>query len=268
MPDIYYLCDNTATVLKISFLMEIVTTILLISVISFAATLFRSTFGFGEALIAVPLFCLFLPVQVAVPLAVMMSIVVAAVVVVQDYKQIHLSSAKWLIGFAILGIPFGLALLFYADEFIVKIFLGIIIIAYSIYSIAGKNNYVLENDSKLWLFICGFLSGVFGGAYGVNGPPLVVYGNLRRWNAQDFRATLQAYFLIAGLVSIIGYIGKGLLDTTVMEYCLYSLPAIIPAIFLGRYFNRKIKSDSFYRYVYWGLAFIGIMLIMSTILIH
>lgn len=158
-------------------------TIILIIVITFIATLFRSTFGFGEALIAVPLFGLFLPITAAVPLAVMMSVLVAVVVLIQDYSKVHFHGAKWLILFATLGIPFGLALLFYANETVIKTILGAIIILYSLYSVFGKNTLRLEKDSKLWLFIRGFLSGVFGGAYGVNGPPLVVYGNLRKWDA-------------------------------------------------------------------------------------
>lgn len=237
-----------------------------ILLISFVATLFRSTFGFGESLIAVPLFSLFLPLEVAVPLSVLMSIVVALVVVIQDFNQIHLNSAKWLIIFAALGIPFGLLILFYGNEFYVKIGLGLLIILYSLYTLTGKINFTIEKDSKLWMFICGFLSGVLGGAYGVNGPPLVVYGNIRKWDAQNFRATLQAYFLIAGILSIFGYFYKGLVSYPLLKIFLYTLPAIIPAILLGRYLNRKIKGDSFYKYVYCGLILIGVILIINSIL--
>jgi hypothetical protein len=37
-------------------------------------------------------------------------------------------------------------------------------------------------------------AGVLGGAYGMNGPPLVIYGSLRGSSPQHFRATLQGYF--------------------------------------------------------------------------
>lgn len=241
-----------------------VTIIFLVVCIAFAATLFRSTFGFGEALIAVPLLSLFMPISTAVPLAVMMSILVALVVILQDHSKIHFNSAKWLIIFAALGIPVGLFILFYGNDIIIKTLLGCIIIVYALYSLLGKNTFKLESDSRLWLFICGFLSGVFGGAYGVNGPPLVVYGNLRHWNAQHFRATLQAYFLPAGLISMAGYIWKGAVDITSIQYFAYSVPAIIPAIFLGRWLNHKIKGNSFYNYVYLGLILIGLVLILNS----
>jgi uncharacterized membrane protein YfcA len=235
-----------------------------IFLIALVATTFRSTFGFGEALIAVPLFSLFLSIEIAVPLTVLMSIVVASVVVIQDHKQIHFSSAKWLIIFAALGIPFGLLILFYGNEFYVKIGLGILIILYSLYALFGKNTFTLKKDNKLWLFICGFLSGIFGGAYGVNGPPLVVYGNMRKWEPQYFRATLQAYFLPANLLGLFGYIYKGMVTSVVLEYFLLSLIVVLPAIFIGRYLNKKLKGEAFYKYVYAGLILIGLILIISS----
>lgn len=236
-----------------------------IILISFVATLMRSTFGFGESLVAVPLFSLFLPITVAVPLSVLISILVALAVVVQDHHQIHFNSAKWLIIFAVLGIPFGILILIYGNEQWVKVALGAIITLYAVYSLSGKNNLSLATDNKLWLFLCGFLSGILGGAYGLNGPPLVVYGNMRKWSAQHFRATLQAYFLPASFIGTVGYAIKGLVTLTVLKYFLVSLPVAIPAIFLGRYLNRKLKDGAFFKYVYLLLAGIGVFLIIASL---
>ena len=236
-----------------------------IILICFFATLVRSTFGFGESLVAVPLLVLFIPLEIAVPLSVLLSVFIALVVVVQDHREIHLQSAKWLILYALIGIPFGLLILTYGNEHWVKLALGLLIITYSVYTLLAKNSLHLGHDSRLWLFICGFLSGVLGGAYGINGPPLVVYGNMRKWSAKHFRATLQAYFLPASLVGVVGYAIKGLLIWTVFKYFLICLPAILPAVFLGRYFNRRLHGSSFFKYVYFGLIVIGLLLVIFTI---
>jgi len=236
-----------------------------IIIISFVATLVRSTFGFGESLVAVPLFILFIPLEEAVPLFVLMSVLVALVVVVQDHRVIHFSSAKWLILYALPGIPIGLLILEYGNEYVVKIGLGLLIVAYSLYSMFAKKTLSLDRDNRLWLFICGFLSGVLGGAYGVNGPPLVVYGNMRKWSAQQFRATLQAYFLPASFIGIVGYFIQGFIGLIVIKHFLFALPGIVPAIFLGRFLNRKLHGDAFFRYVFFGLIGIGTALIVFTL---
>ena len=234
--------------------------------IIFIATLVRSTFGFGESLIAVPLLILLIPIEIAVPLSVLISIFIAAIVVVQDRRQIHFRSAKWLIIYAILGIPIGLLLLVSGNGNVIKAILGILIILYSVYSLLSKNNFKLRTDNRTWLFICGFLSGILGGAYGLNGPPLVIYGNLRNWAAKNFRATLQAYFLPASIIGMLGYWYKGLWNSTVTYYFLISLPVIIPAIFLGRYLNHRLKEGTFLKYIYIGLICIGTLLLSRSLM--
>lgn len=241
-------------------------TLIFILIIIFIATLVRSTLGFGESLIAVPLLLLFLPSEVAVPLSVMLSIVIALVVVIQDHKKIHFYSAKWLIIYAIPGIPLGIAVLVYGSESLIKLGLGMLIILYSCYALFAKKAKTLAEDHKLWLVACGFLSGILGGAYGLNGPPLVVYGNMRQWTAKHFRVTLQAYFLPISLISAIGYYAKGLITPEVNNYFLISLLTAVPAIFLGRYLNHQIKDGSFFKYVYWGLIIIGSILMSSALI--
>lgn len=238
--------------------------LIFVLIISFIASLVRSTFGFGESLIGVPLFILFLPVGIAVPLSVLLSVFIAVVIIIRDHSKIHFKSAGWLIIFAMPGIPLGILLLVYGSELLVKTGLGVLIILYSLYALFTKARRKLKEDNMWWLFICGFLSGIFGGAYGLNGPPLVVYGNMRQWSAKHFRATLQAYFLPASLIGVVGYYAKGLINPKVIHYFLVSLTTAVPAIFLGRYLNRRLKDGSFFKYIYSGLIVIGIILIISS----
>jgi uncharacterized membrane protein YfcA len=231
----------------------------------FAATLFRSAFGFGEALIAVPLLALFIPLKVAAPLAVLVSITIAAVVVAQDWRKIHLHSAGWLVGSSLFGIPVGLLLLTSSHQTAVKIALAIFIVVFSAYSLFGRKPPELKGDSKAWLFGCGFVAGVTGGAYGMNGPPLVIYGAMRRWSAQHFRATLQAYFLPASLIGMGGYWLSGLWVPAVTHYYLMCLPVLLPAVWLGRMVNHRLHGDAFLRYVYVGLAGIGVVLLAESV---
>ncbi len=230
----------------------------------FAATLFRSAFGFGEALFAVPLLALSLPLEITAPLAVLISITVAGVVVAQDWRHIHWRSAGWLVGATLLGIPVGLALLTSGHQRAVKATLAILIVAFSVYSLLGSRLPELKSDSMVWLLCCGFLAGVLGGAYGMNGPPLVIYGAMRSWSSQHFRATLQGYFLPASILGMAGYWSKGLWTPVVTHYFLISLPATLPAIFLGRIVNRRMHGNAFLKYVYVMLAGIGIALFVQA----
>lgn len=234
-------------------------------VVIFIATLIRSTFGFGEALVAVPLLALRLPVQVAAPLAVLVSITVASIVVVQDFRHIHVRSAGWLVVGTLGGIPLGLWLLTAVDAGIVKAILGLVIVSFALYSLRSREPREVHADGIPWVLGCGLVAGVLGGAYGMNGPPLVVYGSLRRWSAAHFRATLQAYFLPASILSMLGYWYAGLWRPEVTRYYLLALPATLVATLLGRVINRRLHGRSYLRYVYCGLLLIGIALVAQAL---
>jgi uncharacterized membrane protein YfcA len=98
----------------------------------------------------------------------------------------------------------------------------------------------------------------------MNGPPLVVYGALRRWSPQHFRATLQGYFLPASLVGLGGYWAAGLWTAAVTRDFLWCLPAVLAAIPLGRAANRRLRAAAFLRWVYGGLVLVGLALILQA----
>jgi len=165
---------------------------------------------------------------------------------------------------AMFGIPLGVLLIALVNDHIVKLILGLVIAGFSIYSLIFRMRLHLEEDHPGWLLASGFCSGVLGGAYGMNGPPLVVYGSLRRWSPQHFRATLQGYFLPASLLGLIGYVVAGLWLPEVTSYLLISLPAVLAAILIGRAINHRLRGDHFFRYVYLGLVLIAAVLIAQS----
>lgn len=239
-----------------------VTTAIEITFIMFIATIFRTIFGFGEALIAVPLLALVLPIKVAAPIAVLASIVIAGFIVARDWRHIHLKSAGWLILSTLLGLPIGLFLLKNVPEVFMKGLLGIVLIMFSGYSLLRPSRFLLPDDRFAWLF--GLSAGIFGGSYGMNGPPLAIYGALRKWSPEKFRATLQGYFLPASALGMCGYAFTGLWTTEVSRLFLWSLPAIIIGIFLGRVATRRLDASRFGYLLHFGLVFVAVILLFQA----
>jgi uncharacterized protein len=237
-----------------------------VAAVLFLATVIRSAFGFGEALVAVPLLALAIPVEIAAPVAVLVSITVALIVVVQDWRNIHIRSAVWLVLPTLLGIPLGLMVLKTVPETVVKALLAAVIIGFSAWSLVPRPHLKLESDRFAGFF--GFFAGILGGAYGMNGPPLAIYGSLRRWPPANFRATLQGYFLPASLAGMAGYWIAGLWTPVVNRFYLLSLPGVLAAIFLGRLMNRRMNARQFVLYVHAGLIAIGLVLLAQALLMQ
>ena len=163
------------------------------------------------------------------------------------------------------GIPLGLLLLKHTPERVTKAGLGGLILLFALISLRGGVRIRLQRDSRPWMLFCGFIAGILGGAYGMNGPPLVVYGSIRGWTAQHFRATLQAYFLPASVLGMAGYLSAGIWTHVVTKDYLLCLPVLLPAVLLGRAINHRLSANAFSRYIYVGLAAIGLSLILQSL---
>jgi len=205
------------------------------------------------------------PARYPAPFVVLLSITIAAVVVAQDWQKIHLRTTGWLLAPTFLGIPLGIALLTRVDPHIVKAALAIVIVGFSGYSLLVNKPPALSRDSHLWMVVCGFFAGVLGGAYRMNGPPLVIYEAMRRWSPQHFRATLQGYFLPARVIAMAGYWFAKLWVSEFTHYFPISLPVVLPAVFLSRVLNHRLRGDTFLKYVHVGLVGVGVLLAIQAL---
>jgi len=65
---------------------------------------------------------------------------------------------------------------------------------------------------------------------------------------------------------MIGYLSAGMWTPVVTRDYLLCLPAMLPAVFLGRTINHRLSATAFSNYVYLGLAGIGSALIMQSLM--
>jgi uncharacterized protein len=238
--------------------------IIIILTILFISTLVRSTFGFGDALIAMPLLAVFISIKVVTPLVALIAFTIAIYIVIQDFKKIEFKNIWKLILSSIIGIPIGLYFLDGVSEEIIKLILGIIIIVFALYNLLKPN--LIKLSRSFWAYLFGFLAGIIGAAYNTNGPIIVIYGTTQKWNPKEFRATLQGYFLTTGIFVIIGHLLAGNITNQVMRYYLYVFPIVILAIILGGFFNKRFDTEKFKKAIYIFLFITGILLIVKSMM--
>ncbi|HEY7417016.1 MAG TPA: sulfite exporter TauE/SafE family protein [Ktedonobacteraceae bacterium] len=245
-----------------------VTMIVLVVVVVFVGALMRATFGFGEAVVSMPLLAL-LPISLhtSVSLIGLAGLTVAGLTISSGWRHVDRSILIWLSVATLLGIPVGLALLKLAPAIIVVKTLGVFLILYSIYSlirdIITRTPAPSWLNGKGWVFPFGFAAGALGSAYNVTGIPVVVYGTLRRWNQSRFHGTLQAHFLVSGIFVVIGQAVGGLWTNNLFLLYGASLPAIIVATLLGIFIHRHIPTEKFKQYVFFLIMALGVLLLVN-----
>ncbi len=225
----------------------------------FLSALARSTFGFGAAMVAMPLLSFFLPLPVASALMAVLSTVLASAIIASEWRRVDVPGVWRLLLASALGIPLGLLLLQGVGERLAKAILALVIIGFSAYCLLAPRRATLRGDGWAWAF--GAWSGALGGAYSIYGPPLVVYGTLRGWSADCFRATVQVYLLPVGVLTMLAHAHAGLWTRAVGWYALASLPVLAAGLLLGGLINRHFQGERFVRTMH------GLLIVLGTALL-
>jgi uncharacterized protein len=225
----------------------------------FFSTLTRSTLGFGDALLAMPLLAVLLGMQTAAPLVALVSTLISLMILVRNWHVVDFRMTWRLMVAAAGGVPVGLFYLTRVPEPITQMLLGLLLIGFSLYNLR-RSSHAQIHVSRHTAYAFGFAAGALGGAYNTVGPVLVMYGHLRGWPPEQFRATLQSCFFPAYGSIVIGHSLAGLITSQIMQYFLLSLPLICLAIYLGGRLYTSISQVYFTRYVNLALLLIGLFL--------
>lgn len=234
----------------------------LVLAVVFVSTLVHAVFGFGSALVAMPLLAMSMGLSFATPFVALMCSVINLILAVHYRKEVYWRPAIQMVLGSIMGIPVGIWLLKGLNEDLLRFILGLIIIGNSIYGLIKIEMPQLKNDRLAWLF--GLIAGTLGGAYNTNGPPVVIYGLMRRWSSLPFIATMQCYFLVTGLL-VMGWHGmSGLWTQSVLLLFVKSLPIILVAIWMGR--RVQLSRTGYVFYIHALLIVSGILLMVRQVL--
>ena len=226
----------------------------------FLGALTRATFGFGEAVVSMPLLAL-LPIglHTAASLVGLAGLTVAVLSLAVGLRHVDRRALVRLSISTLTGIPVGLALILWASTGLVEVLLGLVLVGYAAYRLLGAERVTVV-PGEHWAYLFGFTSGALGSAYNFNGVPVAVYGTLRRWEPPRFRGTLQAHFLISGAMIVFAQHAGGLWTPELPRLYLLALPVIGVATVTGHVLHRRIPAERFERAVYLLVLALGAVL--------
>lgn len=233
--------------------------IILVVIIALLASTVKSAFGFGEGMVNMSLLSLFLPLEISVPYVAFISATGSSYITIKERKQIDWNGIKILVISSLLMTPIGIWVGKVSDTECMKIFLGLIISVFSVYSIFKPDFGKLYSAKNSWIF--GGIGGILAGAYNVSGPPVAIYGNLRSWPAPIYRVNLQCFFSLTSLGVLTGHIFVGNFNLEILKVSSLSLPFVLLGIIIGKQINLTLKNPLiFKRTIYLLLFFIGMTL--------
>ncbi len=228
--------------------------------IVFIAIFTQTVTGFGLALVSMPLLVGLLGIQTAAPLVAIVAGVAELLLLVRYRADLNLRAVSRLTAASLLGVPLGIVALRQADGDLITRLLGVLVLGYAAYALFGPTLPALNRPA--WAYGFGFVSGILSGAYNTGGPPVIIYGNCRRWPPAEFKSNLQGFFLVNSSLVLIGHALSGNFTAVVGQQALIALPAILLAVLLGTRLDHYLDAERFRRIVLLVLLGLGASLLL------
>jgi uncharacterized membrane protein YfcA len=232
----------------------------LVAFVGFAA-LSQTLTGFGFALMAMPLVTFVLGVRTAAPLVALMGLTLYTINIIRYHASVIWQEVLQLGIAAAIGVPVGIWALANVNESVVKTFLGLILVAYAIYS--WTRPVVRRLPGRQWAWLAGFLSGCLSGAYNMPGPPLIVYSSLQEWSRNEFRAVLQTLFFISSVLTVGLHFIAQHVTVQVLTLYAFSAPALFMGVVVGARLDPRVNKELYRAMVTAMILILGVSLILG-----
>lgn len=214
----------------------------------FTSALIQGMTGFGSALVAMAVLPLFLPIKTITPLVLLVGLLLNIIIFLRFHQHFDMKKLFPILIGAAAGVPVGVYGLKMIDERTIKMVLGAVLFLYGGFALTGKK--LTGTHSGKWGYAFGFLSGCLGGAINTSGPPVVIHASLQRWDQREVITTLQSFFIVSGIYTLIMHSLHGLFTLTVLRYWILLVPAQVAGVFLGIFLHSRINEELFRKIVY------------------
>lgn len=211
--------------------------------------------GFGSTLVALPLLVMVMDLRVATPVCCLLAVTINVVLSGRLHGHIRWPALGLLLGASLPGMPLGARVLAVVPGDWLKLGLALAILVFVATSLgrpAGRARW-----GRAAGVAAGFLAGCMGAAIGVNGPPAVAWVTRQGFDRNAVRATLTAFFLLAGLGVVASQAMAGLVTPTVLSRYALALPALLAGLWTGMAGCGRIGERGFARVVLVVLTLAG-----------
>jgi uncharacterized protein len=226
----------------------------------FLAAIVRGFSGFGFSLLAITSLSLVLPTTQVVPAIFMLEVAASIRLLPEVWKDIHWRSLAPLLIGCLIASPIGVYLLANMPAAPMQLALGVFVLLATVLLWFG---FALKSmPGKFASGIAGAASGLANGAFGIGGPPVILFyfsspaGNIAG------RASLIAFFLATDVIGL-GFLGReNLVTWDAARLALIFLAPLLLGIWLGARSFKSVDPALFRKIV---LGILGVLAVVSIV---
>ena len=238
----------------------------------------QGTTGFGCTVIAAPVTNGLLGTTTGVPYGTLITLPFLYYLGVKAYHTVSWKDLFKIVALCAPGILVGNYLFYIIDENTAKISIGAVV---TIIALMNIYKYIIkpfvlkieekedEEDTtlqKAFRYTCLIAGGIVHGAFVIGGPLITVYTISAVREKEKFRNTMNMVWLILNTYNAFSQYRYGAWSPELFHALAIGVPLAAIGFFSGMAFLKKINREQFLRIVYCVLLFIGLNMLIRSVL--
>ncbi|MCA3573800.1 MAG: sulfite exporter TauE/SafE family protein [Aestuariivirga sp.] len=231
--------------------------LLLASGLVFLAAIVRGYSGFGFSLLAITALSLIYRPAEVIPAIFLLEIAASLHLLPAIWREVHWRSLLPLMAGALIGTPFGVHALANLPEAPMTLALALFVLAAT--ALLWRGVSLTRMPGTPATVVVGAFTGVANGAFGMGGPPVILFYFASPAGNAAGRASLIAYFLFTDVVGLAFLAREGLVTKGAGIMALAFLPALALGVAFGARRFRTADPARFRRIVLIVLALLAVI---------
>jgi uncharacterized membrane protein YfcA len=165
---------------------------------------------------------------------------------------------------AIIGSPIGVWLLHLIRPDDLRLGVGVLLVAYSLYGLMRPVLKPLPAHVPAEI-VLGFFNGLLGGMTGLSGVLVTIWCSMRGWSKDQQRAVYQPVLFVSAVVTGATMVAGGAITLKVTRLFLFGLPVLLIGLWLGFKLYHRVDDATFRKIVLTLLLLSGIALIVPEL---
>ena len=232
--------------------------------IIFLAAIVRGFSGFGFSLLTITALSLFYPPVEIIPSIFMLELAASANLLPSIWKDIHWKSLGPLTVGCLVATPVGVWALAHVAPAPMQIALSIFVLVATYLMWRG---FALKTmPGPIASTMAGAASGLSNGAFGIGGPPVILFYFASPAGNVAGRASLVAFFLATDIIGLANQSVHGLITWDTAVRALIFLPALLAGVWVGARSFKGTDPETFRKYVLGILAFLAVVILLKAVM--
>ncbi len=233
-------------------------------IIVFLAAIVRGFSGFGFSLLSITALSLIYTPAEIVPSIFMLELAASANLLPSVWKDVHWKSLGPLTLGCLVATPVGVYFLAHLPAAPMQMALAIFVLVAT--ALLWRGFALKSMPGPVASTVVGAASGLTNGAFGIGGPPVILFYFASPAGNIAGRASMVVFFIATDVIGLVNQSAQGLVTMATFWRAAVYLPALLAGVWLGVRSFKSVDAELFRKIVLMVLAVLAVLIFARAVL--